>query len=50
MIERVPMDSYVLVRSDSGKRIRHPGETVDFSEATEFPGLPMEWEEVPEEE
>ena len=50
MIIKIDKGSYVLIKSDSGKRIRIKGEERDYSEATEFVDKPREYEEVEEQE
>ena len=46
MLVRINKGNYILVKSDSGKRIRIKGDEHTYSEATEYPEKPLSWEEV----
>lgn len=46
MVVKINKENYVLVKSDSGKRIRVKGSEQTYSEATEFFNKPREYEEV----
>ena len=48
MIVKINKGNYVLIKSDSGKRIRIKNEEHTYSEATEFVDKPREYEEVEE--
>lgn len=46
MIIRIEQNGYVLVKSDSGKRIRLVHEEQTYSEATDLIDKPREWVET----